>query len=64
LLVPDKPNCVSCWARTFCGGGCAANAGFSTGHVDGVYEIGCRMERKRLECALWLEARRKLRTTG
>ena len=64
LLVPDKPNCVSCWARTFCSGGCAANAWFSTGHVDGVYEIGCRMERKRLECALWLEARRKLRTTG
>ncbi|NLO35425.1 MAG: thioether cross-link-forming SCIFF peptide maturase [Clostridiaceae bacterium] len=61
LLVPDKPACNDCWARYFCSGGCAANAWFATGRVDGLYETGCRMERKRLEGALWLEARRKLR---
>lgn len=61
LLVPDKPTCRDCWARYFCGGGCAANAWFSTGRVDGTYEIGCRMEKKRLECALWIHAKRRLR---
>lgn len=64
LLVPGKKTCRDCWARYFCGGGCAANAWFATGAVDGVYEIGCRMEKKRLECALWLQARRKLNEQG
>ena len=61
LLVPEKPVCRQCWARYFCSGGCAANAWFAEGSVDGLYEIGCRMEKKRLECALWLQARRTLR---
>lgn len=61
LLVPEKPACKDCWARYFCGGGCAANAWFATGQLQGTYEIGCRMEKKRLECALWLQARRRLR---
>lgn len=56
LLMPDKTACRNCWARYFCSGGCAANAWFSTGRIDGLYEIGCRMEQKRLECALWLHA--------
>jgi uncharacterized protein len=60
LLVPDKPACRDCWARYFCSGGCAANAWFAEGKVGGTYEIGCRMEKKRLECALWLQAHRKL----
>lgn len=58
LLLPQKKECQSCWARLFCSGGCAANAFHSTGRVDGIYEIGCAIEKARLECALWLKAKR------
>lgn len=57
LLVPDKPACQACWARFFCSGGCAANAWHASGKVDGLYETGCALQKKRLECALWLRAR-------
>ncbi len=56
LLVPQKEACRNCWARYFCSGGCPANAYFSTGSVDGLYEAGCRIQKKRLECALWIKA--------
>jgi len=59
LLVPDKPACRSCWARYFCSGGCAANAWHASGQVDGIYETGCALQKKRLECALWLQTRVK-----
>lgn len=59
LLVPDKPACQKCWARYFCSGGCAANAWHATGKVDGIYETGCALQKKRLECALWLKSRAK-----
>jgi uncharacterized protein len=57
LLVPDKPACRVCWARYFCSGGCAANAWHASGAVDGLYETGCSLQKKRLECALWLKTR-------
>jgi uncharacterized protein len=57
LLVPAKSACDNCWARYFCGGGCAANAWHASGRVDGLYETGCALEKKRLECALWLKAK-------
>ncbi|MEA4888252.1 MAG: thioether cross-link-forming SCIFF peptide maturase [Clostridiaceae bacterium] len=62
LLVPDKPECQTCWARYFCSGGCAANAYHASGSVNGQYEMGCRMQKKRLECALWLMSQRRLQT--
>ena len=61
LLVPDKPDCKACWARYFCSGGCAANAWHASGQVEGMYETGCALQKKRLECALWLQARKKIR---
>ena len=57
LMVPDKPECLDCWARYFCAGGCAANNVQSTGSLDGLYAKGCAIQRKRLECALWIKAR-------
>ncbi len=57
LMVPAKPACQTCWSRYFCSGGCAANAHAATGAIDGLYEIGCELQKKRLECALWLKAR-------
>jgi uncharacterized protein len=56
LLVPDKAECQSCWAKYFCSGGCAANSLHVNGQVDGVDPISCRLQKKRLECALWLKA--------
>lgn len=53
-LMPDKPECKACFARYHCGGGCPANSYHATGSLDGQYEIGCRLARKRLECSLWL----------
>jgi uncharacterized protein len=53
-LMPNKPECKTCFARYHCGGGCPANSYHATGSLDGQYEIGCRLAKKRLECSLWL----------
>ena len=52
--------CKDCWARLYCSGGCAANAYHSTGSVTGVYEKGCRLFRKRMECAIMVAIARAL----
>jgi uncharacterized protein len=52
----SRPECASCWARLYCSGGCAANAYHASGSVSGVYEYGCRLFKKRLECAIMLKA--------
>ena len=54
--VYSKKECRSCFARFYCSGGCAANAYNFTGSIDGTYEIGCIMQRKRVECALMIKA--------
>ena len=53
-----RPECADCWARLYCSGGCAANAYHATGSVLGVYEAGCELFRKRIECAIMLQAAR------
>ena len=58
--VYTRPECRDCWARMYCSGGCAANAYHSTGSVGGIYEKGCRLFKKRMECAIWLEASKLL----
>lgn len=50
--VYAHPECRDCWARLYCSGGCAANAYHSTGSITGVYEYGCKLFRKRMECAI------------
>jgi len=54
--VYTREECKNCWAKLYCSGGCAANAYHATGSVNGVYEYGCRLFRKRMECAIALEA--------
>ena len=44
--------CKDCWARLYCSGGCAANAYHATGSILGVYDYGCRLFKKRMECAI------------
>ena len=54
--VYAREECRTCWARLYCSGGCAANAYHATGSVRGVYEYGCELFRKRMECAIMLQA--------
>ena len=58
--VYAHPECKDCWARLYCSGGCAANAYHSTGSVTGVYEYGCTLFKKRMECAIMLAVKDKL----
>jgi len=51
-----RPECADCWARLYCSGGCAANAYHASGSIRGVYEAGCELFRKRMECAIMLKA--------
>jgi len=50
-----REDCMDCWARLYCSGGCAANAYHATGNVTGIYEYGCKLFRKRIECAIMLK---------
>ena len=54
--VYAREECRDCWARLYCSGGCAANAYHATGSVKGVYKYGCELFKKRMECAIMLEA--------
>ncbi len=54
--VYTRPECKDCWAKLYCSGGCAANAYHATGSVNGVYKYGCELFKKRMECAIMLEA--------
>ena len=58
--VYAHPECRDCWARLYCSGGCAANAYHSTGSVTGVYEYGCKLFRKRMECAIMVAVNKAL----
>ena len=51
-----RPECADCWARLYCSGGCAANAYHASGSIKGVYEYGCKLFRKRIECAIMMKA--------
>ncbi len=53
--VFSRKECRDCWARLYCSGGCAANAYHSTGSINGVYEYGCELFKKRMECAIMLQ---------
>ncbi len=52
--VYSHTECENCFAKFYCSGGCSANAYYSTGKIDGVYEYGCELQRKRIECAIML----------
>lgn len=54
--VYSKPACQECFARFYCSGGCAANSYNFHGDMGQVYETGCVLERKRMECAIMLKA--------
>ena len=47
--------CNECFARMYCSGGCPANAFHATGDITGIYELGCELHRKRIECAIMIK---------
>lgn len=55
--VLTKDECRNCWARFFCGGGCHANAYNFNKDLNQPYQLGCRLQRKRLESAIYLQVR-------
>ena len=50
-----RPECRDCWAKLYCSGGCAANSYHATGSIQGVYEYGCELFKKRIECAIMIK---------
>ncbi len=58
--VYAREECRSCWARLYCSGGCAANAYHATGKITGIYEYGCELFKKRMECAIMVAVARML----
>ena len=58
--VYARPECKDCWAKLYCSGGCAANAYHATGTIRGIYEPGCELFRKRMECAIMIQAAKAL----
>lgn len=52
--VYSREECRSCWARLYCSGGCSANSYHATGSINGVYQYGCDLFKKRMECAIMM----------
>ena len=52
----DKEKCKNCFAKFYCSGGCMANSYNFHGTIHDTYEIGCEMQRKRVECAIMMKA--------
>ena len=56
LSVYSKEDCRHCFARFYCSGGCMANSYKFHGSLNDTYDVGCEMERKRVECAIMIKA--------
>lgn len=54
--VYAKDKCKGCFAKFYCSGGCAANAYHFGGSINGSYDLGCELQRKRVECAIMIKA--------
>ncbi|MCD8108545.1 MAG: thioether cross-link-forming SCIFF peptide maturase [Clostridiales bacterium] len=54
--VYSKEKCRDCFARFYCSGGCAANSWHFHGDINAAYEIGCELQKKRIECAIMIKA--------
>ncbi len=54
--VYTKPECVKCWAKFYCSGGCNANNYLYAGDIHNSYKLACEIQKKRLECAIMMKA--------
>lgn len=57
MHVLNKPECCKCWAKFFCSGGCHANNIKYGGNIQTPYELSCRIQKKRIECAMYIQAK-------
>ena len=55
--ILNKNKCRDCWAKFFCSGGCHANADLFNNDIRKPYEVGCEIQKKRLECAIYVQAK-------
>ncbi len=58
--VENKKECRNCWAKYYCSGGCHANAYHENGSLLEPYDLGCEMEKKRIQSSIIIEAKKKL----
>lgn len=58
--ILTKEKCKDCWAKLFCSGGCHANAFYSNGDIAIPNELACIMQKKRIECAIMVQAAKQL----
>lgn len=54
--IYSKPECKNCWAKFYCSGGCNANNQQYEGDIHKAHKISCDLEKKRLECAIMIQA--------
>lgn len=54
--IYTKPECKNCWAKFYCSGGCNANNWQYEGDIHKAHKISCDLEKKRLECAIMIQA--------
>ena len=54
--VYAKEKCRNCFAKFYCSGGCAANSWNFHGSITDAYDIGCELQKKRIECAIMIKA--------
>ncbi|MCB6367049.1 thioether cross-link-forming SCIFF peptide maturase [Intestinibacillus massiliensis] len=54
--IYTREKCRDCWAKFYCSGGCSAANDEMNHNLNEPYALGCEMERKRLECAIYLKA--------
>lgn len=57
VSVNEKPVCKDCWAKYFCSGGCHANAYNFNSDFNKPYNVGCELEKKRIECSIYIKAK-------
>ena len=58
--IYNMESCTNCWAKYYCSGGCAAANVNMNGDMMVPYEIGCKMQKKRLELAIAMAARQQM----
>ncbi len=54
--VYAKDKCTNCFAKFYCSGGCSANSNKFHGSITDTYDIGCEMQKKRVECSIMIKA--------
>ncbi|WP_195983430.1 thioether cross-link-forming SCIFF peptide maturase [Clostridium sp. D33t1_170424_F3] len=54
--VYSKEDCKNCWAKFYCSGGCNANNSQYERDIHKPHKIACELEKKRLECAVMIQA--------